>query len=331
VPHSIFRHFNGKKFVYQSPHFLMNFFSRISEDKGVMDRALTVSHLAFFLARHMGCSPIIFTGQDLAFTSNCTHSKNTFYMNEYYEEISKFKTLKDIKEEKKENLQDNVWRKKEDIFGREIDIMQNMFTYIQFFENEIMITKSKCIDATEGGAFIGGTEVMPLKEALHRYCMISRKKEASVSLRVHLNLDNDAIVKELINKKNEFRQLEKSCLEIKKAFYKKRQRMEMFFGKIERLSGILDAQRENLRILEELNEKEVISRLRTNHLLDSKKIGDKEETKKIRFERDMEYLNAIYEGCCYLQKLIDTALEKIKAHQRYDENSYQKRLVKNSA
>ena len=105
----------------------------------------------------------------------------------------------------------------------------------------------------------------------------------------------------------------------------------MFFNKVERLSGILNAQRENLKILEELNEREVISRLRINYLLDSQKIGDKEEMKKIKFERDMEYLNAVYEGCCYLQKLIDTALEKIKEHQGYDENSCQKKLMKNSA
>jgi len=316
VPHSIFQHFTGRKFVYQAPHFLLNWFSRISEDKGVLERALTVSHLAFFLARHMGCSPIIFTGQDLVFTSECTHAKNTFYMDEYFDEISKSKPLSMVNKTKKIGVEEGYWRKTEDIFGNNIDILQNMYTYLQFFENEIANTSSKCIDATEGGAAIKGTDVMPLKEAVYQYCEKPIKQDVlEKSYNIHLNFDKDMIMKGFVTKKNEFRYLEKYCLNIKKGLNKRNGNQKKFCEKVERLMQIINYQRENCKILEELNEKEVISRIKTNQLLSSENFAENDiQIRKKKFDRDMKYLGSILEGTRFLQRLLDIGIEKLKTY-----------------
>ena len=76
---------------------------------------------------------------------------------------------------------------------------------------------------------------------------------------------------------------------------------------------IVNQERENCKILEELNEKEVISRIRTNHLLSSEGLPYGEVRRK-ETERDKEYLESILEGSRFLQKLIDIALEKVKNH-----------------
>ena len=316
IPYSIFQYFTGRKFVYQAPHFLLNWFSRISEDKGVLESAFTVSHLAFFLARHMGCSPIIFTGQDLAFTNDCTHAKNTFYMDEYFDKISKFKTLNMLKKEEKMSIERRNWRKTGDIFGNNIDILQNMYTYLQFFENEIMNTSSKCIDATEGGAAINGADVMPLKEAAYQYCEKPIKHDVfEKSYNIHLNFDKDMIIQEFIYKKNEFRGIEKYCLNIKKGLSKRNGNQQKFCDKVARLMEIINYQRENCKILDELNEKEVISRIKTNRLLSSKNFVENDmEIRKREFDRDKKYLESILEGTRFLQRLIDISIEKLKTH-----------------
>ncbi len=45
-------------------------------DKGSITPGLHVGHLAFCLARAIGCNPIIFTGMDLAFTGDKLHAKD---------------------------------------------------------------------------------------------------------------------------------------------------------------------------------------------------------------------------------------------------------------
>jgi len=46
----------------------------------------------------------------------------------------------------------------------------DMYSYLVYFERIISLTKAKCIDATEGGAKIEGTEIMTLREVIDKYC-----------------------------------------------------------------------------------------------------------------------------------------------------------------
>ena len=96
------------------------------------------------IAIKMGCNPIVFVGQDLAFTANQTHSKNTFSKN-----IIETKSLRDV----------------EDIVGNIIQTSKNLYIYLRWIQNRVAEEKNiRFIDATEGGAKILGTEVMDLKD-----------------------------------------------------------------------------------------------------------------------------------------------------------------------
>lgn len=96
------------------------------------------------VAIRMGCNPIIFVGQDLAFTENKTHSSNTF--------------SKDITES-------NILRDVEDIYGNTIQTSKNLYIYLRWIQNRIAEEKGiEFIDATEGGARIKGTKVIKLSE-----------------------------------------------------------------------------------------------------------------------------------------------------------------------
>ncbi|MBU5436661.1 DUF115 domain-containing protein [Tissierella sp. MSJ-40] len=96
------------------------------------------------IAIRMGCNPIIFVGQDLAFTDNKTHSKDTF--------------SKDIIESKR-------LRNVEDINGNSIQTSKNLYIYLRWIQNRIAKENDiEFIDATEGGARIMGTKVIKLRD-----------------------------------------------------------------------------------------------------------------------------------------------------------------------
>ena len=100
------------------------------------------------VAIKMGCNPIIFVGQDLAFTESKIHSKDTFSKN-----IIKSNSLRDV----------------EDIYGNTIQTLKNLYIYLRWIQNRTSEEKSiDFIDASEGGVRIRGTKVMKLSNVVAR-------------------------------------------------------------------------------------------------------------------------------------------------------------------
>jgi len=79
---------------------------------------------------------------------------------------------------------------------------------------------------------------------------------------------------------------------------------------------LIDFQRENKEILDELNEKEVLSRIKTDYQLLSNryKDKDKDKTREIEFERDLRHIESVCEGSRFLQRLIDIAVDQVKSY-----------------
>lgn len=99
------------------------------------------------IAIRMGCNPIIFVGQDLAFTDKKTHSKETFAKN-----IIDTSSLRNV----------------EDVSGDIIQTSRNLYIYLRWIQNRIANEKNiEFIDATEGGARISGTKVMTLSDVVN--------------------------------------------------------------------------------------------------------------------------------------------------------------------
>lgn len=109
----------------------------------------SVATTALDIAINMGCNPIIFVGQDLAYTDGKSHSKDTFSKDMY--------NLKNLREV-------------EDIYGNTVYTPKNLYSYLRWIQNRIKLEKDiKFIDATEGGAKIEGTEILTLDETIRRY------------------------------------------------------------------------------------------------------------------------------------------------------------------
>lgn len=98
------------------------------------------------IAIRMGCNPIVFVGQDLAFTDKRTHSEDTY---------------------PKKIIDNNMFREVEDIYGNIIKTSKNLSIYLRWIQNRIFREKGiNFMDATEGGAKIKGTKIIGLDEVI---------------------------------------------------------------------------------------------------------------------------------------------------------------------
>jgi hypothetical protein len=137
--------------------------------RAALPAGATVAHLAFYLARYMGCDPIIFIGQDLAYTGHVYYSPGMEIHRSWRSEINRFNTM-ETKEWERTARMGRMLRRTVDGEGRKIYTDDLLFTYLEQFERDIAQTPARVINATEGGARIRGAEHMSLAEAIRRNC-----------------------------------------------------------------------------------------------------------------------------------------------------------------
>ncbi|MBP8314928.1 motility associated factor glycosyltransferase family protein, partial [Clostridium neonatale] len=115
----------------------------------------SVAHILLSYAIMLGCSPIIFVGQDLAYTGEKSHAE----IADNRDNVNWFEKLK---------AEDDIYV--DDINGKKVRTSLTLNKYRETIE-EIIADNSdrKFINATEGGSRIKGTIEMPLKEAITKY------------------------------------------------------------------------------------------------------------------------------------------------------------------
>jgi hypothetical protein len=137
------------------------------EEKGVIKVSGSVATTCFEASLFLGSDPIIFVGLDLAYTDGLTHTKGSSFMHMGPNNLSKFQTME---MQIKDRMQTTDIQWVEGIKGEKVPTSSQMLAWKNWLEYQIAKTQIKCIDATEGGAKICGTEIIPLEEAIRIYC-----------------------------------------------------------------------------------------------------------------------------------------------------------------
>ncbi|MFH1673053.1 MAG: 6-hydroxymethylpterin diphosphokinase MptE-like protein [Pseudomonadota bacterium] len=148
------QHFKGAKFVTAGKNSLSNWFLKRAGCEESLGRAISAAHLAFLLARAMGADPVVLVGLDMSFPGE-----------EHHVEGAAFTWAPNPDEE---------YVMVPDVFGGTVKTTPGFQAMIGLFETEVAKTRAGCIDATEGGALIRGTEIVSLDSALKRYVSQSR-------------------------------------------------------------------------------------------------------------------------------------------------------------
>lgn len=124
----------------------------LSEDSAIWMGA-SCAHVAMGLALHVGASPIVLVGQDLAYCQDMskTHAAGTAY------------------DDKPLQIQEDILTV-EGYYGGEVKTRKIWLDFKMMFEKIIERTRAYVINATEGGARINGTVQEPLNKVISKYC-----------------------------------------------------------------------------------------------------------------------------------------------------------------
>jgi hypothetical protein len=139
---------------------------------GELAPGATVAHLAYSLARYLGCDPVMLIGQDLAFTDGQYYAAGAAIHDVWANELGPLNTLETMEWQRIVRWRGHLHELK-DHLGRKIYTDDQMASYLGQFERVFMVDAEKgltVIDATEGGARKLHTQAMTLREALQRWC-----------------------------------------------------------------------------------------------------------------------------------------------------------------
>ncbi|MEZ6242584.1 MAG: 6-hydroxymethylpterin diphosphokinase MptE-like protein [Phycisphaerales bacterium] len=149
---------------------------KLARDMGEVEPGATVAHLAYYLARYLGCDPVILTGQDLAFTDGQYYSAGASIHEVWAPELGPFRTLETLEWERIARMR-SLLRRVPSVGGGEVFTDEQMSTYLAQFEQMFAADGARglrTIDATEGGVLKRGAETLTLGEALGVHAAVPR-------------------------------------------------------------------------------------------------------------------------------------------------------------
>jgi len=140
----------------------------IGAPKGEITSGSTVAHAAYHFVCYLGCDPVIFVGQDLAYTDGELHVPGTAVYQQALGEFNRFYTPAMKELEYYLTMRPRL-REVAGWGGGKVRTCDIFSTYLEEFEQFFRRNPQRVIDATEGGAAKRWTERMTLREAVDRY------------------------------------------------------------------------------------------------------------------------------------------------------------------
>lgn len=185
----IIEEYSGKKIYFTAPIYKELNTKLFNFNTDPLFQGGSVSHSCLAIANYMGCNPIIFIGQDLAYTNNQMHAAGA--------------TIKG------EELESNFFHLYvDDINGNKVPTTYPLNTFRKSFEEFIKYYDDKVyINATEGGANMEGTLVRTLKEVINENKEIIDK--SYIGKQKESNFDVKSIIKGLKEHLSEIKELKK--------------------------------------------------------------------------------------------------------------------------
>ena len=147
-PSSVRAHKGPKLFMTRR----YKFFLDLGMDQDVVDMGLSTAIAGYELARLMGCDPIILVGNDLAQDpQGLTHAAGNAFGT------------------KQSTFTSNTFTVPGNL-GEDVVTCEIWYKCMKDYESRFATFDGTVINSTEGGARIVGTKVMPLSQAIERYC-----------------------------------------------------------------------------------------------------------------------------------------------------------------
>lgn len=317
IPPAIAELFPEKRIVIDSGIYLSEWMAEYHEKKGNWGKTFSVAHTAFLIARFLGCEPIVFAGQDLAFSGKRLHCNHTFYDQERRDKIGFIKTLRVLETERYLQFAQS-FRPAIDIFGYPLTTTVALELYKTRFADEFIQTAS-VYNATEGGVPVPGGKNVCLQEALHRCGEAPiHSKRANISSHLSLPKPPKNILRVLKDQASRLRSirrdLEKIRLLINNSSNGKSYMKKEFVRVMESYYQSLMQEPETLKLMQGYMYSGFIEWNRQNGKISLKeKDSSEEEIIDEKFQRDETLLGVLEEAAQYLATAFEKMAQEKKA------------------
>lgn len=153
---SVASEYAGKKYIiYQKDYPLSEECAKVKHCD-TYETGGSVSTTALDVCLRLGCRSVAYIGLDLAYTGKRGHATGTQGLKEI--DISGMRMVPGY---------DIIWKDNNYVIDKQEVATSHLFDmYRQWIENRVQKTKTPVFDATEGGSFVAGLEIIALKEYL---------------------------------------------------------------------------------------------------------------------------------------------------------------------
>ncbi|HSI35778.1 MAG: 6-hydroxymethylpterin diphosphokinase MptE-like protein [Phycisphaerae bacterium] len=287
--------------------------------KGRLSSGSTVAHLAYYLAEHLGCDPIIFVGQDLGFGDGLAYAPGTNIDDVWRPEFGRFCTP-EMRQWEFIARDRKLLRKIPDFQGRPMYTEERLFTYLQQFERDFLRTKTRIIDATEGGAAKRGATLMPLADAIREFCKEPLPAERPGDGKPGMQwLRTSQCVASLQARREEAREIEmvsRDTLplleEIRDHLADDQPRVNRAIARVDALRARMDGLGPTYDLITQLTQVTELQRFQNDRKITAAKLTG-EALQKRQIERDVENVKAVGQAAREFQKLMEEVIGRLTA------------------
>ena len=279
----------------------------------------TVAHLAYYLATYMGCNPIIFVGQDLAFTGHVFYVPGVEIHQAWRSEINRFNTMEQ-KEWDRIMRNGSILRRVKGVDGGKLYTDELLFTYREQFEADIHQTDRRVIDATEGGALIRGTTPMPLAQAARRFCQRRIDPERFAYRETTTWRDPARLADtrtELQQRVDEMEGVIKVCDELISVFDELTEltddaaRFNRRLAYVDELRARIEQDARSYQIVNAATQLAELRRFSADRHITAKTTDDADRAKR-QLKRDKEFISGVRDGATEVQPMLRAALDRVR-------------------
>lgn len=142
----------------------------LRRDMGELKPGATVAHMAYYLARHLGCDPVVLVGQDLGFTDGQYYAAGAAIHETWACELGPLRTLEMFEWERIKRM-GGMLRRATDVTGRAIYTDVQMGAYLEHFQQDFAADAARgltTLDGTGGGVRKQHADPVLLDEVIER-------------------------------------------------------------------------------------------------------------------------------------------------------------------
>ena len=286
-------------------------------EHGKIRAGSTVAHLCYYVARHLGCDPVILTGQDLAFTDGVYYGEGAAIHQVWAPELGPFRTLEMMEWERIARSKRSL-RAVRDRDGERLYTDEQMATYRVQLERTFAEDAERgltTLDASEGGAAKANASAITLRDALDAHAGPNAPDLPAIPIPARADLAPDrraALARRFAEVRQQVGRVELLCERSAKLL----DRMLDMDGDQSRLTPLIDelhAMRDETRTLQpgyelvqKINQTGAFNRARADrdiHLADDSPL----ERQRRQIERDMTNVRWLGEAAGETARLLDAA------------------------